>query len=159
VRPAAIALLLLAAAVSACAVKGYELGWRGMDRIAPLLGRPLDRLSGCRHGSGASARAAACRELVSAIEALASDLPPTRDAPEALGARCGASACSYGNAYERRDVGLALVVPLFRKVVLREARARFVRHDGTWRLDALSITDLPPPSYGPVRIGGTPARL
>ena len=152
----ATAPLLLAAALAGCAVKGYELGWRNADRIAPLLGRPLDPLVGCRYRNGA-ATSAACAGLVREIEAMAAALPPTGDAPEALGARCGVGACSYGNAYERRDVGLALVLPVVRKIVLREARARFVRDaEGGWRLDMLTVQDVPPPSYGPVRIGGRP---
>jgi hypothetical protein len=156
-RTRAALALLLAAALAGCAVKGYELGWRDPDRIAPLLGRPLDALAGCRSGQHGSAPGAACARLVREIEAMAAALPPTATAPEALGARCGGDACSYANVYERRDVGIALVVPVFRKIVLREARGRFVRGgDGRWRLDALSVTDLPPPGYGPVRIGGSP---
>ena len=138
-------------------MKGYELGWRDADRIALLLGRPLDGLGGCRYGDGIPPPGPDCAGLVSEIEGMAAALPPTRDAPEALGARCGEEACSYGNVYLRRDVGVALVLPVFRKVVLREARGRFVRPaNGRWRLDAFSLTDLPPPSYGPVRVGASP---
>jgi hypothetical protein len=158
VRGVALASLL-AAALAGCAVKGYELGWRDADRIAPLLGRPLDALAGCRYGEGAATPAPACARLVGEVQALAAALPPSADAPEALGARCIGSSCSYGNAYERRDVGVALVLPVFRRIVLREARGRFVRSaDRGWRLEALSVTDVPPPSYGPVRIGGRPPR-
>ena len=151
-------MALLLAALAGCAVKGYELGWRDADRIAPLLGRPLDVLSGCRYDAGAATPTAACTGLVREIGAMAAALPPGRDAPAALGARCGEGVCSYGNAYERRDVGVALVVPVFRKVVLREARARFVGGtDGRWRLDALAVADRPPPDYGPVRVGAPPS--
>lgn len=88
---------------------------------------------------------------------MAAALPPLADAPESLGARCSADNCSYGNAYERRDVGLALVLPVFRKVVLREVHAHFSRElDGRWALDALSVGDVPPPNYGPLRIGADP---
>jgi hypothetical protein len=147
---------LIAAALAGCAVKGYDIGWRG-DPIAALLGRPLDALSGCRHAEGAEPPAPACAGLVRDVRALLASLPPGRDVPEVLGARCGADACSYVNAYERRDVGLALVLPVFRKVVLREARARFVRGpDSRWRLDLISVADRAPPTYGPVRIGGAP---
>ena len=156
-RRAAVAVLVLAT-LAGCAVKGYELGWRTRDRIAPLLGRPLDRLADCRYGGTVAAPGAACMALARQVEALVAALPPIPAAPEALGARCVADACSYGNAYERRDVGVALVVPIFRRIVLREARARFVRAgEGLWRLDTLAVADLPPPSYGPVRIGGAPA--
>ena len=153
------AALLLSAALAGCAVKGYELGWRDADRIAPLLGRPLDPLAGCRHREGGTtARPArpACDGLIDAVGALAAALPPVEAAPEALGARCRASVCTYANVYERRDVGLALVLPVFRKIVLREARGRFVLRDGAWQLADFAVLDLPPPSYGPVRIGGSP---
>ncbi|HEX6102665.1 MAG TPA: hypothetical protein VF031_06420 [Alphaproteobacteria bacterium] len=139
-----------------CAVKGYELGWRDPDRIAPLLGRPLDALGGCRYGEAVATAAAPCAGLAREIDALAAALPPIPAAPEALGARCGPDACSYGNAYQRRDLGVALVLPVFRKVVLREARARFVQRAGRWHLDSLAITDVAPPAYGPLRIGGPP---
>ena len=154
------ALLLLTAALAGCAVKGYELGWREDDRIAALLGRPLDALSGCRYSEGAGTPTAACAGLVRDVRGVLASLPPGRDAPQALGARCGRDACSYVNAYERRDVGVAVVLPVFRKVVLREARARFLRGaDGRWQLDILSVADEAPPSYGPVRIGGAPRPL
>lgn len=149
---------LFASALAGCAVKGYELGWRDADGIAPLLGRPLDASAGCRYARDRAMPDPACRELVRAIEALVAALPPTADAPAALGARCGAGACAYSNVYQRRDAGMALLVPVYRKVALREARARFVRDPGgAWRLDAISVIDPPPPGYGPVRIGGPPA--
>jgi hypothetical protein len=152
-----VGAVILAAALTGCAVKGYDLGWRNQDAIAPLLGRPLDALASCRYGQGSQTPTVACAELVGDLGAMVSSLPLGRNAPQALGARCGADACSYGNAYERRDVGLALVLPVFRKVVLREARARFLRGpDRRWRLDGLSISDQPPPDYGPIRIGGAP---
>jgi hypothetical protein len=149
--------LLVAAALAGCAVKGYELGWRGDDRIAALLGRPLDALSGCRYAEGVEPRTPACAGLVRDVRAILASLPPGRGFPRVLGARCAPGACSYANVYERRDIGFALVLSLFRKVVLREARARFLREtDGRWRLDLLSVADRAPPAYGPVRIGAAP---
>ena len=106
---------MIVSATGACAVKGYDLGWRDEDPIAPLLGRPLDALADCRSAEGAPAPVPACAGLVRELGDLVAALPPLADAPTSLGARCAGRACSYSNAYLRRDVGLALVVPVFRK--------------------------------------------
>ena len=75
-----------------------------------------------------------------------------------VGARCRGDRCTYANVYERRDVGTALIVPVYKRIVLREARLAMLLTDGRWQLDTLSIRDNAPPGYGPVRIGATPER-
>ena len=85
-------------------------------------------------------------------------VPPLPNAPEALGARCDAERCTYANVYERRDVGTALVIPVYKRIVLREARIGMVLADGRWQVEYLSIRDNAPRGYGPVTVGGAPAR-
>ena len=147
--------LLLAALLCGCAVKGYDLGWRVEDRLSPLLGQPLDALGSCRFRHGEGAAPPACAGLVREVRAVLASLPPVAEAPRALGARCAADRCQYSNSYQRRDVGLATLLPVYRKVSLRVVRMRLERSPTSgWRLAELVIADTPPPSYGPVRIGG-----
>ncbi len=152
--PAARALVLLLL-LGACAVKGYDLGWRSDDRLAGLLGAPLDGIAPCRSEPGVPPRRTPCQVLLSALEAELRALSPRSNAPEALGAECRVDKCSYANAYERRDVGLAAILPVYRKIPLRMVRIRFERGaDGGWSVTGLSVLDQAPPNYGPVRIGG-----
>ena len=143
-------VLIAALLLAGCAVKGYETGWRDDDALSAYLGRPLDALSGCRVGEHRVHGAAACPELRARLVTILAT-----QSPASLGARCDGDRCSYTNRYERRDVGLATVLPIWRRTVMREARILFLRDAGRrWRLEFLSITDPPPPEYGPVRIGG-----
>ena len=148
--------LLLALVLSACAVKGYDLGWQKTGPFSELLGSPRDALSGCTWRPDEAAGSAACRSLVADIGRVLSGLPATTNAPEALGATCRAEGCAFSDAYLRRDVGAAAIVPVYKRVVLREARMRFQRGAAGWQLAGLSIRDVAPPGYGPVRIGGRP---
>ena len=147
-------LLLALLVLSACAVKGYDLGWRKDDAIAPLLGAPLDALSGCVVAPSAPAPNRACRALAEDIEARLAALPRIARAPEALGARCDRDRCTYANVYERRDVGTALILPVYKRIVLREARIRLLLEQGRWRVEVVSVRDNAPPGYGPVTVGG-----
>ncbi|MEM0990114.1 MAG: hypothetical protein AAGK00_14650 [Pseudomonadota bacterium] len=77
--------------------------------------------------------------------------------PSILGFRCQSQRCTYANQWERRDIGAATIIPVYRKTVLREVRLAAERgEDGVWRVSGLSVRDLTGPSYGPVRIGGMP---
>lgn len=149
--------LLCALLVGACAIKGYDLGWRKDGRLSAHLGAPLDALSGCAIGPDGQARDRSCAAVKAGIETELSALPAQPGAPEVLGARCRDDRCSYANVYERRDVGTALILPVYKRIVLREARLGMVLAGGRWQLDTLSIRDNAPPGYGPVRIGGVPA--
>ena len=151
-------LLLVLLVLSACAVKGYDLGWRKDGRLTGLLGAPLDRLSGCVVSPAASAAPPECRAFVARLDAELAELPPQAGAPELYGARCDAERCTYANVYERRDVGAALIIPVYKRIVLREARVGMVLEDGRWRVEFLSVRDNAPPGYGPVTVGGVPAR-
>ena len=153
-----LALLVLVLLTGGCAVKGYDLGWRLEGRLTAHLGQPLDALAGCVIAPGAPDPPAACRALDGRIAAELAALPPLANAPTALGARCDAERCTYANVYERRDVGTALIVPVYKRIVLREARIGMVLDDGRWRVETLSVRDNAPPGYGPVRVGGAPAR-
>ncbi|MEO1491983.1 MAG: hypothetical protein AAFV19_07510 [Pseudomonadota bacterium] len=146
----ALPALLIAMAMPGCAVKGYDLGWRAEDRFAPSLGVPLDAASGCRWREG-DVRSTGCTGLIADIDR---ELAASRLTAEAPGLRCEGTVCSYRNVYERRDVGLALIVPVYRKIVVREVRARFEKRAGQWRVTEMVVVDTPPPNYGPVRIGG-----
>ena len=151
---ALLALLVL----SACAVKGYDLGWRLDDRLAVHLGRPLDALAGCVIAPEAPEPPGECRVLEGRIAGELAALPPLANAPEALGARCDGARCTYANVFERRDVGTALVIPVYKRIVLREARIGMALKGGRWQVEFLSVRDNAPPGYGPVTVGGTPAR-
>jgi hypothetical protein len=140
----------IALAVPGCAVKGYDLGWRVEDRFAPLLGTPLDSASGCRWVRGRDV-SDGCRALLSDLDRV---LAGTRLQAGQPGLSCRGSVCSYRNAFQRRDIGLALILPVYRKITVREVRARFERTDGRWQVAELVVLDAPPPTYGPVRIGG-----
>lgn len=147
-----LALVLL---LSACAVKGYDLGWRDDGRLTPLLGAPGDALSGCTLAEGAAPPSPVCAALGRDLRVLLAELPPAPEAPAALGFRCRGARCSYANVWERRDVGTAAVIPVFRRVGLREVRIAAARAaDGRWQLETLVVRDAPPPTYGPVTIGG-----
>jgi hypothetical protein len=146
---------MLALLPGACAVKGYELGWAREDRLSALLGAPLDGIAPCRLRSAASAPRASCEAVAAEINRALGTLGAGDKAPTALGAKCRADGCSYANRYERRDIGLAAVVPIYRKITLRTVRARLERTPGgLWRLEDLSVLDQAPPDYGPGRIGG-----
>lgn len=146
------ALLGVAALVPGCAVKGYDLGWRVEDRFSAHLGVPLDTVSGCRWRTAASAAAAvACDGLIAELDR---ELAASRLLEDQPGLRCNGAVCSYRNVYERRDVGLAFIVPVYRKIVVREVRARFENLKDRWRVTEVVVVDTPPPNYGPVRIGG-----
>lgn len=145
-------LVLLSALVSGCAVRGYDLGWREADRFAEHLGSPLDSASGCRWR--AISDDAETRRCGGLIDDLDRELSVSRHLADQPGLRCEGAICSYRNVYERRDVGLALVVPVYRKIVVREVRARFQRDEGIWRVAEVVVVDTPPPNYGPVRVGG-----
>lgn len=153
-RRLALALVLV---LSACAVKGYDLGWRKQGALADMLGAPLDGLADCTVAPAAPAPSGVCAALSGSLSDLARDLPPVVDAPVVLGARCRGTRCTYANVYERRDIGAALVVPVYKRIVLREARIGFARSVEGWRVEMLTIRDTLPPDYGPVRIGGRPA--
>ena len=150
------AVALLALALGGCAVKGYDLGWRHEGPLTPLLGAPLDALSGCRWSADASGEGAACKVLASRLGDVLSAQPPLPEAIEALGARCRGTTCTYANTYDRRDVGLAAVVPVYKRVALREMRMRIVLEEAGARLITLTIRDNAPPGYGPVRVGASP---
>ncbi|MFK7945504.1 MAG: hypothetical protein AB8B85_21705 [Paracoccaceae bacterium] len=149
----AIVVVAASAFLSACAVKGYDLGWRVEDRLTPLLGTPLDVLSGCRLARDDAVPAGACAAFVRDVQVLLSN---SGGRPEAIGARCGAATCTYANAYDRRDVGIAAVLPVYKRVALREVRMQFAFSEGEFVLQTLSVRDNAPPTYGPVRIGGSP---
>ena len=155
---ALLVLLMLAPVLGACAVKGYDLGWRLDGRLTVHLGRPLDPLAGCVVAPEAPDPPPECRTLESRLSQELAALPPLANAPEALGARCSGARCTYANVFERRDVGTALVIPVYKRIVLREARIGMVLEDGRWRVEFLSIRDNAPPGYGPVTFGGAPAR-
>ncbi|MEM6624842.1 MAG: hypothetical protein AAF674_21700 [Pseudomonadota bacterium] len=148
--------LALCAMPGGCAVKGYDLGWHTDDALAASFGEPLDALSGCRFERAQQGRPI-CTELVAELDAALADLPGRPVAPSTLGFSCHGQRCTYANQWERRDIGAAAVIPVYRKVVLREVRLAAERgDDGVWRVSALSVRDLTGPSYGPVRIGGMP---
>lgn len=148
-------LVLLAVVLSGCAVKGYDLGWQRDDRLARVLGAPLDGIAPCRVRPDAEPPRAACAALADAITAELREIGPGSLAPEALGAECRADGCRYANRYERRDIGLATILPVYRKIPLRTVRVRIARgSSGGWRLEQLSVLDQTPPDYGPVRVGG-----
>lgn len=147
-----LAPLAAALLIGGCAIKGYELGWRDDDLLAPVLGEPLDAVSGCRIGGDRVDGGGACGALGTEIDAL---LVASGGDPATLGARCADRRCAYANRFERRDAGFATLLPVWRRTVLREVRISFLRGaDGRWSIDTLSVTDPPPPAYGPVRIGG-----
>lgn len=140
--------------LSSCAVRGYELGWRADDRIATLLGEPRDALSGCLIGQETPREPSGpCRAVAREITAILSETGGRAGALS--GFRCRETICIYQNVFERRDIGLASIVPVNRKIVLREAHVTAERgSSGAWRLVGLRIRDNAPPGYGPVRIGG-----
>ena len=140
--------------LSSCAVRGYELGWRSDNRIAALLGNPLDDLSGCAVSAQTeSSSSAACAALATDVDAIL--VGKTRPPRPASGFKCRGDVCLYQNVFERRDIGLASIVPINRKIVLREVHIKAERDGaGLWRLASLRIRDTAPPGYGPVRIGG-----
>lgn len=148
--------LLAALLLAGCAVKGYDLGWRHEGPLTALLGAPLDALSGCRWSAGEPGGSAECGAFVADVDRLLATLPPGPDALERIGARCGAEACTYANIYDRRDVGLATVIPVYKRVALREVRMRIGLDGAVPKVQALTVRDNAPPGYGPVRIGGSP---
>lgn len=149
--------LVLIVLLGACAVKGYDLGWRKDGRLTGFLGTPLDEISGCVAGPAVPAPRRACEALIRRVDAVLSGLPALAEAPVVLGARCRGDRCTYANVYERRDVGTALIVPVYKRIVLREARLGMVLDAQGWRIETVSIRDNAPPGYGPVRIGARPS--
>ena len=146
----------LTALLMGCAVKGYDLGWRKEGPLTALLGAPLDNLSGCRWRVGEPEPPADCQTLMRRVDQVLAELPRSAQAPETLGATCRDGACTYANTYDRRDVGAALIVPIYKRVSLRETRMGFALIAGTWRVRLLTVRDVAPPGYGPVQLGGRP---
>ena len=151
-RVVCAALLL---ALAGCAVKGYDLGWRKDDALSALLGRPLDSLSGCQWRRGHAEPGLACAAVIREVRLILADLPPVSNAPEVLGARCLQKVCTYANSYQRRDIGLATVLPIYRKVALRQVRMGFVLEGQRWVLETFILRDPAPPTYGPVSVGAS----
>lgn len=149
-------LVLLALAVSGCAVKGYDLGWRHDGPLTPLLGLPLDGLSACQWASDGSGSDPGCEALALDVNRVLAAQPPRPQTIQGLGGRCRGTICTYANTYDRRDVGLAAVIPVYKRVTLREVRMRFALNDGSFSLQALTVRDNAPPGYGPVWVGASP---
>lgn len=149
--------LLLAVLLTGCAVKGYDLGWRKNGALTASFGTPLDPFAGCRLAPDIATDRKPCQTLRRSLQSRLDMLAPATEAAVAAGARCDEDRCTYADVYERRDVGTAVViVPILKRIVLREGRVSFALQGGSWQLISATIRDSAPPGYGPVRVGASP---